>query len=155
MLSIHCRIRPVSPHRLTFTVMAVLALAGCRADVQAPADGDIVFLTQSVVPNAVMDALFNGSVLIDGNGCIRGESPDNLTIIWPNGFTLDRHGDAARIRDTTGRDVGGIPGPFRLGGGIAQTLHEGIALTDADRKRALERCPGQYWIAGDVPGTDG
>ena len=114
---------------------------------------EIVFLVQSERPDAVMEALFQGPVVRDAGGCLRLGAADGPTAVWPFGFTLtSRSGDLV-VRDEGGREVGAVGGFFRLGGGNVGELHEGIPLTDADRELARARCPGGWWIVGDVPRT--
>jgi hypothetical protein len=110
----------------------------------------VVFVAQNVVPDAVMEALFEGRVVADHAGCLRLDSPDPATVVWPKGFTISENGGTLRVRDARGRDVGDVGGTFRLGGGEVQALHEGIGVSAADRQRAETHCPGRYWIVGDV-----
>ncbi|HUF70293.1 MAG TPA: hypothetical protein VMM79_16720 [Longimicrobiales bacterium] len=58
-----------------------------------------------------------------------------------------------RVLDAAGQEVGTIPGQFRLGGGEVSVLHDGVGTT-AQRQRAITRCPGRFWIAGDVSRAD-
>jgi hypothetical protein len=80
-------------------------------------------------------------------GCLRLDTPDTHTVIWPKGFDL---GADLRVRDDRGAVVGRIGGAFRLGGGEVPSLHDGIPLSEADRVRAGSRCPGRFWIVGEV-----
>ena len=142
-------------------ILALAALAACSSpDVQGPgdapsplgrADADVVFLSQSADPPVVMDALFEGRVDRDASGCLRLDLPGRHTVIWPAGFTLAEAEDGApRVLDAQGVEIGRIGGRFRLGGGEVSTLHEGIPLTEADRRTAREHCPGRYWIVGET-----
>lgn len=140
--------------------LALAALAACSStDLQGPGDTpslvdgeDVLFLTQSASPQAVMDALFEGRVARDDAGCLRLDLPGEHTVIWPNGFTLAEAADGSlRVLDADGREVGRVGGRFRLGGGEVATLHEGIPMTEEDRREARERCPGRYWIVGAIP----
>ncbi|HSK18784.1 MAG TPA: hypothetical protein VK912_06570 [Longimicrobiales bacterium] len=110
----------------------------------------IVFVRQNATPTAVMEALFEGRVVADAAGCLRFDSPDPATVVWPNGFTMVQSGDEMVVRDATGREIGRVGGTFRLGGGEVTSL-QGAAMSAADRQRAQTHCPGRYWIVGDVP----
>lgn len=110
----------------------------------------VVFVTQNVVPAAVMEALFEGPVVADPAGCLRLDSPDNATVVWPKGFTITENGSRMVVHDATGRAIGTIGESFRLGGGEVQSL-DGSSVSAADRERATAHCPGRYWIVGDVP----
>lgn len=110
----------------------------------------IVFITQNVVPDAVMEALFEGRVVADAAGCLRLDSPDPATVVWPKGFTMTANGSTMVVRDAEGSEVGQIGGSFSLGGGEVQSLHGGIGVSAADRERAETHCPGRYWIVGEL-----
>jgi len=140
-------------------LLALTALAACSSsDVQGPgdapsplagADADVVFLSQSTDPSVVMAALFEGRVDRDESGCLRVDLPEGHTVIWPAGFTLAEAADGAlRVLNSEGSEVGRVGGRFRLGGGEVAALHEGIPMTEGDRRAARERCPGRYWIVG-------
>jgi hypothetical protein len=137
-------------------VVGVLIAMGCAGGeegepLSARQGDDVVFLVQSVRPNAVMDALFEGRVAADANGCLRLQGPDPATVIWPYGATLDNVDGQQRVRADGGRIIGTIGGTFRLGGGEVQTLVAGNGISAADVERARSTCPGKYWIVGDVP----
>jgi hypothetical protein len=114
------------------------------------------FITQNVAPNAVMDALFQGRVVADAAGCLRLDSPDRVTVIWPRGFTLEPRAGGSpagglQVHDARGRSVGRIGGEFRLGGGEVPWLPDGIPLAADVRQHAVRRCPGIFWIVGEIP----
>lgn len=96
--------------------------------------------------NVGMDALFEGEVTRDAEGCLRIGGADRPTVIWPAGYELTERGDDLVVLDSEGRDVGTVGGAFRLGGGEVETLHEDLKVSDAVRETATERCPGRYWI---------
>ena len=146
-------------HRSAAIALMTLLAAGC-SPTEEPLGFDslvfqertgIVFITQNVVPDAVMEALFEGRVITDAAGCLRLDSPDPATVVWPKGFTMTASGSTMVVRDAQGREIGHIGGSFRLGGGEVPSLHGGIGVSAADRERAQTHCPGRYWIVGDVP----
>ena len=112
-----------------------------------------VFLAQSSPATAVMEALYGGPVTRDEQGCLRlapdGDAP--VAVVWPYGFTLVTQDDGQHVRDAAGRDIGPIGDAFTFGGGYVSSLHDGIPLTQTQRGLAESRCPGTYWIVGDVP----
>jgi hypothetical protein len=131
-----------------------LALAGCGgAEGMGPSftrnEPSEIFLVQAAPPAFVMDALFQGRVSRDLQGCLRLEGGDRYTVIWPHGFTLAERGDELFVKDAAGRDVGRIGGSFRFGGGETAALHAGV-VSDEARQLAESRCPGRYWIVGEV-----
>ncbi len=116
-------------------------------------EGGPVFLVQSQPATVVMEALFDGRVRADDDGCLRLdlESPDGATIVWPFGATLEPRGGTYRVRDVNGRVVGVVDDRFRFGGGFVAHLHDGIPMNEDTRARADERCPGAFWIVGEIP----
>ena len=150
---------------IAVVALASLAAVGCsggtepdgleeRADHLVAAHGDgVVLLTQNVVPEVVMDALFEGRVAPDASGCLRldVESDYGVTAVWPRGYELRTLDGALHVVDGDGEAVGPIGGFFALGGGEAPELTEAMGFTAADRELAHATCPGRYWI---VAGTE-
>ena len=142
-------------NRLSLTLLAVVGGAlACSQSAQDPASftivEDAVFLSLDRQPQAVMDALFNGRIVLDDDGCLRTDSGDRPTIVWPHGYRLESDGGVLRVVNAQGGVAGRIGGSFRLGGGEVPMLHSGIEMSADDRARAASRCPGRFWITGDV-----
>lgn len=108
---------------------------------------DIMFLTAAQPARESMQALFEGRVVVDPAGCIRLDSPDPATVIWPHGFRLAVQRGQLLVRDGTGREIGRIGGAFRFGGGEVPTLSASIL---AGHAAVAARCPGRYWIVGET-----
>jgi hypothetical protein len=110
-----------------------------------------VFLTQATPPEVVMEALFEGRVYRDEQGCLRLESLGNErhTAVWPYGFTLESRDGKLYVKDAQGRSIGQVGGQFRLGGGEVPGA-ESADLTEEKRALARSRCPGRYWVVGDT-----
>lgn len=142
-------------------LLALLTLGLACSDSQGPHDpallGDLdggpVFLVQSEPATAVMEALFDGRVLLDPSGCPRLDvgGPEDATVVWPYGATLVHHGGTYVVRDAEGREVGVVGERFRFGGGYVPRLHDGIPMNVDARARAEAQCPGVYWIVGEIP----
>lgn len=109
-------------------------------------DAGVVLMTQNVIPTATMEALFEGRVVADEDGCLRLDSADGHTVVWPHGYGLSGGIGQVRILDRDGEPVGTVGGEFSLGGGEVTELLEAMGFTADDRARAEERCPGRYWI---------
>lgn len=148
-----------SPLRRRVTIAATAVLAAACSSPEDVLSFDplnfqeqtgIVFIRQNETPTAVMEALFQGRVIADAAGCLRFDSPDPATVVWPKDFTMVRSGSEMLVRDPAGREIGRVGGTFRRGGGEVSSL-EGAAMSAADRQRAGTHCPGRYWIVGDVP----
>lgn len=105
-------------------------------------------ITQNVVPAASMDALFRGRLLLDDRGCIRLDSEDDATVVWPHGFTAERTVEGIVVWDAEGALFGRVGEELSFAGGEVSTLHEGMGFTEDDRSLAMQHCPGRYWIVG-------
>lgn len=139
---------------IPFTAVLLAACSSGESDepfdpLQFQARTGVIFVTLNVVQVAVMEALFEGRVITDAAGCLRFDSPDPATIVWPKGFTISESAGTMIVRDDAGRQIGQIGGSFRLGGGEVSWVHEDMSATDRDR--LVTSCPGKYWIVGDVP----
>ncbi len=113
--------------------------------------GGLHFMTQDVDPPILMEALYQGEVSTDAAGCIKLTGPDPATVIWPKDFGVRVQGDGVRVLRPDGSELGPLGGAFVFGGGFVQDLHDGLGFSVLDRALARERCPGAYWIVGDVP----
>lgn len=136
--------------------IALLALAACSASERGgpTLTGNenpdaAVFLRQREPARDVMEALYQGRILRDDQGCLRLEGAEPATVIWPYGFTLESRPGGLYVRDAEGRELGRIGGSFRFGGGFVPS-HDYAGLSDADRALADTRCPGEYWIVGET-----
>ena len=129
-------------------------LAACDSDPEAAPD--LLFLVKKPVEGEriVMDALYEGSV-VESEGCLRfGDEPERHTVVWPPGFSLTNVDGSYVVLDERGRTVGQIGRFFRFGGGEVETLWEDGPVAETARVEALRRCPGRYWIVGEVPGSE-
>jgi hypothetical protein len=136
--------------------IVALALAACSdADGRGPGPaagekrGGTVFLVQREPQDAVMEALYEGKVVRDAQGCLRIEGADSAAVVWPYGFTLEERGEDLQVKDGAGRVVGRIGGTFKFGGGHVPPGNYAF-LPEAERATAAARCPGDVWIVGDT-----
>lgn len=138
--------------------LGLAAVVGaCSSSAVAPLGGDslrahdragVLLLTQNVVQDATMEALFEGPVVADDAGCLRLGGPDGPTAVWPQGYTAQSALADVWIRDASGTTVGQVGGSFSLGGGEVPELSDAMGFTQADRDLAEDHCPGLYWIVG-------
>lgn len=110
-----------------------------------------VFLTQATPPGAVMEALFEGRVYRDEQGCLRLEMQGNErhTAVWPYGFALESRDGELYVKDAQGRSIGQVGGQFRFGGGEVPGA-ESLDVSEEKRALARSRCPGRYWVVGET-----
>lgn len=132
-------------------------LAGCSESVSGPADltlissvDDAYFIRQLEKPGAVMEALFQGRVVKDRNGCLRLQPPTAATVIWPFGSTLEVRSEGEWVVGADGRDIGKIGSSFRFGGGVVPIPHGGIGFHEPRITEIRTRCPGRFWIVGET-----
>jgi hypothetical protein len=131
------------------------SLAACSAGDIGPAlagndnPGGAVFLAQNQPAETVMEALFQGTVVQDEQGCLRLGGGHPATVIWPYGFKLEARVGGVYVEDASGRTVGRVGGSFSFGGGNINT-HEHASLTARDHALAASRCPGTFWLVGET-----
>lgn len=106
----------------------------------------LVFMRQNVEPAVTMEALFQGRVTVDAEGCPRLETPEAPAVVWPRDYDVAVESGEFTILDGEGDAVGTLGGEFSLGGGEVTLLSDAMGFTTDDRARADERCPGKYWI---------
>ena len=138
------------------TALAVLGLAyGCSssqevldpsrtADLREP----YLFLVRTDTAAVDMDALIRGRVTRDAQGCLRVDTDDRHTIVWPRGYTARLDGDAVVISDAAGARVAATGDVIQLGGGEVSMLPAGL-LAEPTRAAALTSCAGKFWIAAN------
>lgn len=150
-------------HRSMFHTALLALAAGCSptggADPrlnEADDPAGTLFLTQASPAGAVMEALFEGRVIRDEQGCLRLETGggERHTVVWPHGFTLRSRAGALYVHDAEGREIGRVGGPFRFGGGEVPSA-EWLDLSAEQRAQAQTRCPGRYWVVGDTDPASG
>jgi hypothetical protein len=141
-------------HSLLSLTPVLACLAACDPSGSTGARGNlvddpsaVVFLAMEAGQDAYMDALFQGRVTSDAQGCLRLETSDRHTVIWPHGYTLEARGSALLVKDGQGREVGAVDGTFRFGGGEVPSLDHVNHLSAATRTQAEQSCPGRYWLA--------
>lgn len=110
----------------------------------AAPDGSVIYFPQQGPFLGGMQALAEGTLWLDDNGCLRlGDlSPDAPLIIWRDDHTLHVDGEAITVQNDAGEILARTGEPIRMGGG-----HSGaIALPGMP----LDACPGPYWIVSEL-----
>jgi hypothetical protein len=121
-------------------VAAALAalLTACGSAV--PSASELFFPTDPQLPNAVMEALFEGPLTVRHECVMIGRPPDLSIAIWPKGFTAERD-DSGRVvvRDERGDAVAIEDQAFDMGGGyVAEFRPEGKVEPAAQQIRRVE-----------------
>jgi len=132
---------------LAAPVLACLAACDPSASTSVDDPSAVVFLALDTHQDMYMDALFQGRVTLDAQGCLRLGSGAGDTVIWPHGYTLDTRGGTLVVKDAQGREVGAVGGSFRFGGGEVTSLDQVNHVSATTRTKAEESCPGRYWFA--------
>ena len=130
-----------------------LAAAACNSDTgSGPSftSGEdpsaTVFVSLDAALDLYPDALYQGRVVRDEQGCLRTEGPGQYTVVWPYGYQLVERGGKLHVQDAQGNDVGKIGGSFKFGGGEMQTIDH-LPISTQKRERAVGSCPGRFWLA--------
>jgi hypothetical protein len=141
-------IRPAAP----LALLLALAASACESlplgdpDLSTGDESQALFFTQEEPQGAMMDALFEGRIALDAEGCLRAETLGvHPTVIWPAGYVLHADGGGLRVKDANGDVVGRVGESFHIGGGFGNLDYAGIS--EAERQLAAARCPGEIWIA--------
>lgn len=146
---------------LPAAALAALSLSACTgsSSTSPPDPGDPlqrgvepVLLTQSERMEVQMEALFDGEVVMDGEGCLRLGSAIGSTVIWPVGTTLEKTGGDVVVLDEAGDAIGVVGARFRLGGGVIPDFSADVPVDGRTRAQAVASCPGTYWLVGAIPG---
>lgn len=106
-------------------------------------DGETIYLPRQAPTGVGMDALIQGTLRLDENGCLRLEAGDEaILVVWPYDFSLRVEGDTVEVLNGAGEVVGRVDQDLSMGGGNAPTVEIPDLPSDL--------CPGPYWITGDT-----
>lgn len=110
------------------------------------ADGQTIIFPRQAPAVAGMDALLEGTLILDENGCLRVQhesmSPAEApVIIWHYDFSLAINGEEIVVLNGDGEPVGRVGEWTRMGGGESPTIIE---------PEMPQACPGPYWILGSM-----
>ncbi len=109
-------------------------------------DDQTIYFPRQAPAVAGMDALLEGTLVLDDNGCLRVQHESvSLTeapiVIWHYDFSLEIEGETITVLNGDGEPVGRVGEWSRMGGG------ESSAVVEPEMPEA---CPGPYWILGSI-----
>ena len=108
---------------------------------------EVVFVSLQSDPNAWPEALYQGGLLIDDEGCLRLQGwSSNPAVVWPTGYRLSSIDGRLFIRDAQGEVRARLDADFQLGGGEMQTVDH-LDLSSSSRTALATHCPGTYYLA--------
>ena len=115
-------------------------------DEYSGADGRTIYFPRQAPAVAGMDALLEGTLVLDDSGCLRvqhesvslAEAP---VVIWHYDFSLAIDDEQITVLNGAGEPVGRVGEWSRMGGG------ESSAVVEPEMP---ETCPGPYWILGSI-----
>ncbi len=110
-------------------------------------DGETIYFPRQAPAVAGMDALLEGTLVLDDNGCLRvqyegGSLAEAPIVIWHYDFSLAVEGEEITVLNGEGEPVGRVGEWTRMGGGGG-----GQTLAAPEMPKA---CPGPYWILGST-----
>ena len=108
-------------------------------------NGRTLFFPRQAPAVGGMDALLEGTLFLDDNGCLRVQQESTLNealvVIWHYDFSLEITGEEIAVLNGDGETVGRVGEWTRMGGG------ESGAIVEPEMPAA---CPGPYWILGSI-----
>ena len=105
-----------------------------------------LFAVQSKPSEFRMTALLEGVLVLDDNGCLRIKNYEEYLPVWPHGFSLVE--ENLTVLDSSGRAVARVGERVKLGGGECPEPCRNVG--EYSEYLPDERCPGPYWIVGEV-----
>ena len=137
---------------IALCVGVIASLPGCSpSPVDTGPDAEILFLVPFQAPSSSMEALYQGRVQLDQEGCMRlSDDPAGHTVVWPFGSRLARDQASLVVLDSRGVEVGRVGHLLALSGGETHDIAGSGVLSGGLLGAALERCPGPFWISGAV-----
>jgi hypothetical protein len=127
----------IDPNRLSDT------LRGGVETYQGP-DGETIYFPKQPPVGAYMQALLEGQLVLDPDGCLRVEAMGiySYLVLWHHDFELRIDGDSIEILDGNGQVVAGVGEAVSMGGGGSSAG----SIPDMP----IEACPEPYWALGDI-----
>lgn len=107
-------------------------------------EGEMIYFPRQAPTNVYMDALLEGTLILDPDGCLRiaGDSGDPILILWHHNFSLNFVEETIEVLNGDGQVVARVGEPVRMGGG------ETSASTVPGLPGGV--CEGPFWALGDI-----
>lgn len=104
-------------------------------------DGRIVYFPKQAPVNVYMQALLEGTLVLDANGCLRVDGGPGFMplVLWHYDFEARILEDSVEVLNGAGQVVARTGEPVRMGGGAA--VFPGLPSL---------ACPGPYWVLGEI-----
>lgn len=134
-------------------VLSLLLFGGCHSVISdPPGDESVFFPRQNFLPNAYMEALLEGRLVME-DGCLRVDGTyAGVVPVWPMGFSLRSEGVRLVIVGND-RQPGvrlHVGGDVRMGGGYLSAENVQRWVDPAVYEQLVVQCPGEYFIVGEV-----
>jgi hypothetical protein len=134
-------------HESIWIAVLLTVETSCSKNLAASPTPTPFFPQQKETPNAFMDALLVGKLVLVDN-CLRVNSHnlrESYLLIWPHDFSLHLHDEVMEIMDGNDQLVAREGDNLRLGGGEIP----GRNVNEYTLQPLPDNCPGPYWIVGD------
>ncbi|MEW9870975.1 hypothetical protein [Arthrobacter sp. HS15c] len=128
--------------RLVTLGLALLLPTVVGACASPPRSSSLRLVTVDMPQEQGMDARFEGTLGVDGNGCVHATLPDETvyTLVWPQGYTVQGDSSSIEILDASRNVVARSGSNFVVGGGL---VHD-----DASKDQWTEQdcAKGRLWL---------
>ncbi len=146
--------------RLSIMALTLLALAGCTEDTGAAEAGkDVpeavpVFVRNSVRTDVALEALMQGKLVVDRNGCLRIGGAEGPFVIWHHDSRIERTEDGRiKITDGYSGNTAYVGDEIAMGGGQGNRVPPATGGRAEVPSNVTEPIPaacaaGEIWTAG-------
>ncbi|HLO17158.1 MAG TPA: hypothetical protein VK206_20160 [Anaerolineales bacterium] len=136
----------IQMHESIWITVLLIVVTGCSKNLGASPPPTLFFPQQKETPNAIMDALLIGKLVLVNN-CLRvnDENDNSFLPIWPRGFSARLNDGIIEVVDDQDQLIAQVGDNLRIGGGEMPGQH----IKEDTLQPLPDDCPGPYWLVGD------
>src|SRR5258706_5805800 len=141
----------IQMHESIWITVLLIFATGCSKNIGVTHTPTLFFPQQKETPNAIMDALLVGKLMLV-NDCLRVNDENNNSFlpIWPQGFSARLNDGIIEVVDENDQLIAQVDDNLRIGGGEMP----GQSIKGYTLQPLPDNCPGPYWIVGDKITSD-